>query len=314
MKEQFNYQDKTNMDAEARSLKEWLDITKDWDMAHELPKMVEHEGISVVRDDFIDGGTKARALDFLLSQVDNEWITYVCPRAGAAPYAIAKFAKEAGRKVKMYVPSSKRMSDLQAKMFELGCDEIVFERIASQKNLNLAAKKWAKENGAYFVPMGLKDELATAALIRVARMMPDRPNEVAVATSTGVLGRALRIAWPDTKFHSVAVARNLKVGEMGPGEFYSDTRPFLQDSKTEVPFPCWKNYDAKAWDYCKDNGVKAMWNVSAPLSVSEETEQWKDTIDSQCDWYQRRTYTLEGDRYLAEEETWDKIKETNNDK
>ena len=301
----FTYEDEVNRDKEAKTLDEWLKITEGWQMSHPLPFLADHEGITIVRDDMIDGGTKARALDFLLSKVDNEWITYVCPRAGAAPYAIAKFAKQAGRKVKMYVPSSKRMSELQAKMFELGCDEVVFERIASQKNLNIMAQQWAQENGAYFVPMGLNTELATAALVRVAYSLGWAPSELAVATSTGVLGRALRIAWPDAKFHSVAVARNLKAGEMGPGVFYSDPRPFLKDSKFPCPFPTYDNYDRKAWEYAVNNNVEAMWNVaSAPVL---EDHSWFDDIDSQCEWYQRRTYTKQGDgSYLEKEEKWEK--------
>ena len=54
----------------------------------------------------------------------------------------------------------------------------------------------------------------TAGLVKVASQIQE-PDEVYVAISTGVLSRALQIAWPNAKFTSVAVARNLKAVELG---------------------------------------------------------------------------------------------------
>ena len=151
-------------------------------------------------------------------------------------------------------------------------------------NLNKIAKEWADENNAYFIPLGLRHTYVTAALVRVAYNLRNtgyNPKTLAVATSTGTLGRALRIVFSDTEFHTVAVARNLQAGEMGNGVFYSDTRPFLKDTKYPCPFPTYPNYDGKAWEYAKENGIESMWNVGCKQSLVDQSTY---DIKSYRDW------------------------------
>ena len=268
----FSYKDKVNKDAALRSLNEWLMMTEDWTDPYGLPQVVEHNGISVVRDDLI-AGTKARAADLLFRNVDANVLVYVQPREGAAGVSLLEAAKNHNKKIKLFMPSSKQMSETQAITIERGAD-YEFHRIAAMPNLNKIAAQWAEDNGAYFIPLGLRHELVTAALIRVGyslRCSGFNPKSMAIATSTGTLGRALRIAFPDTHFHSVAVARNLQAGEMGEGIFHSDHRPFLKNTKYPCPFPTYDNYDRKAWEYTVENGVEAMWNVAAKPTLQDKS-------------------------------------------
>ena len=256
----FNYADNNNKDS-YRSLEEWLDITKDWTDPYPKPQIVNHEGIDVVRDDMIVG-TKARAADFLFSNIKEDTLVYVQPREGAAGTSLLEAAKRHGKKIKLFMPSSKQMSETQAITIERGAD-YEFRRIAAMPNLNKIAKQWADDNGAYFIPLGLKHELVTAALVRVIHNMNWNPKSLAIATSTGTLIRALEIALPNTHLHCVAVARNLQPGEKGKAMFYSDHRPFLVNSTYSCPFPTYDNYDRKAWEYATMMQVEAMWNVAA---------------------------------------------------
>ena len=113
-------------------------------------------------------------------------------------------------------------------------------------------------------PLGLKHELVTAAAVKVAHTIAEThgyPDEVWSAISTGVLQRSLQIAWPDAKFHGVAVARNIKKGERGIAEVWSHPKAFTQDvdPKYNPPFPSAMNYDAKAWEFMKKNGTPGAW-------------------------------------------------------
>ena len=74
-----------------------------------------------------------------------------------------------------------------------------------------------------------------------------KPDEVWSVVSTGVLTRSLQIAWPDAKFHAVAVARNMKAGELGRAEVISAPEPFSKKVRPEdmTPFPSVPTYDAK---------------------------------------------------------------------
>ena len=150
-------------------------------------------------------------------------------------------------------------------------------------NLNLAAKKYAEENGYAFIPLGLRHELATAGIVYAASKVPE-PDEVYVAISTGVLSRALQIAWPKAQFYCVAVARNLKAGELGRAQVISDRLPFTSPETMIPPFPTVATYDAKVWKYIpKQSGRNIlMWNVGTEPTLQDETIY--DKIDSYRDW------------------------------
>jgi hypothetical protein len=178
--------------------------------------------------------------------------------------------------------ASKRISLHQACCIERGAKPI-FERIAAMPILNMKAKEWAEKNDAFFIPLGLKHELATAAIIHAASTI-DAPDEVYVAISTGVLSRALQIAWPNAKFNCVAVARNLHEGELGRADVISEPLPFTTPETHLPPFPCVATYDAKVWKYIPKNTGKniLMWNVGAEPELKDETIY--DNVDSYRDW------------------------------
>lgn len=150
----------------------------------------------------------------------------------------------------------------------------MFERIAAMPNLNKYAKEWAEKNGAYFIPLGLKHELATAAIVHAASTIPE-PEEVYVAISTGVLSRALQIAWPNAKFICIAVARNLQEGELGRADVISEPLAFPQSEKKEnlPPFPTVASYDGKVWKFIPKDGKKRrlMWNVGRDPILRDST-------------------------------------------
>ena len=129
----------------------------------------------------------------------------------------------------------------------------------------------------------MKHELATAGIVYAASKIPE-PDEVYVAISTGVLSRALQIAWPNAKFHSVAVARNLQEGELGRAEFIDEPAEFQTPEKDEnmPPFPTVRTYDAKVWKYIPKNTGKniLMWNVGTDpvlndYSIIDRTDSYR---------------------------------------
>ena len=240
----------------------YLSLCEGWTPYNPKPMVIEHEGVQVVRDD-LTVGTKTRAGDLLCAKIQNKTLVYCQPRVGLAGVSLCDVAKRHNKDVVLFMPSSKEISLHQACCIERGATPI-FERIAAMPNLNLYAKKWADEHNACFIPLGLKHELATAAIIHAASQIPE-PEEVYVAISTGVLSRALQIAWPNAKFTCVAVARNLQAGELGRAEVISEPLAFPQAEKKEnmPPFPTVATYDAKVWKYIPKDGNKRrlMWNV-----------------------------------------------------
>jgi hypothetical protein len=156
-------------------------------------------------------------------------------------------------------------------------------------NLNRIAKQWAEDNNAFFIPLGLKHELVTAAAVKVAYDLAEKygyPDEVWSAISTGVLQRSLQIAWPDAKFNAVAVARNIKAGERGRATMWSHPKAFNQDVNKEYnpPFPSAMNYDAKAWEFMTKHGSPGAWFWNVGGDPKPELEDTKIITDSRRDW------------------------------
>ena len=268
----------------------YKDLAAGWVPYNPDPVVVEHDGIRVVRDDLIVG-TKTRAGDLLASRVNNKTLVYVQPRTGLAGVSLMDVAKHRNKDIVLFMPASKKISMHQACCIEQGAEPI-FERIAAMPNLNLIAKKWAEDNEACFIPLGLKHELATAGIIHAALTI-DPPKEVYVAISTGVLTRALQIAWPKAKFTAVAVARNLKAGEAGRATVVSEALEFVQYEKVEnlPPFPSVPTYDAKVWKRIPKNTGKDIlfWTVGKDPVLNDAPLY--DKIDSNRKW--KKEYSLE---------------------
>ena len=126
--------------------KEYLELASDWEDPYGPPVVKEHNGVRVVRDDLLTG-SKVRGGDCLISSLPEhiDTIVYVQPRTGLAGVSIIDVAKNHGKKVKLFMPSSKQISYHQACCIERGCD-YEFHRIAAMPNLNRLAKIWAMEH------------------------------------------------------------------------------------------------------------------------------------------------------------------------
>jgi len=150
----------------------------------------------------------------------------------------------------------------------------------------LCAKKWADERkNAFFVPLGLKHEMVTAGIVKTASKIRE-PEEVYTATSTGVLTRALQIAWPNAKFTSVCVSRNMKAGELGRAAPISHPYAFTKEEDKDLwpPFPTIGTYDAKVWRFIpKDTNRDILfWNVGKEPVL--QNANLYETLDSYRDW------------------------------
>lgn len=259
----------------------YLSLAEGWIPYNPDPIVIDHDGVRVVRDDLIVG-TKTRAADLLASKINNDTMVYSQPRVGLAGVSLLDVAKHHNKKVVLFMPASKRISLHQACCIERGAIPI-FERIAAMPILNIKAKEWADKHNAFFIPLGLKHELATAAIVHAASKISE-PEEVYVAISTGVLSRALQIAWPNAKFTCVAVARNLKAGELGRASVISEPLEFMQEEPIQPPFPTVRTYDAKVWKYIPKNTGRniLMWNVGAEPQLTNLSIY--DTVKSYKDW------------------------------
>ena len=280
--------DGINKDLSIRNRDEWLKITRNWEDPYGIPEVSVHEGVHVVRDDHMVG-SKCRFADLLMKNTKEDTLVYVQPRFGLAGPSILEAASRYNKKVVLFMPSSKKISHHQAVCIERGA-KVKFRRIAAMPVLNKYAREWAEENGASFIPLGLKHELVTACAVRVVENLRQKhgmPGHVWFAISTGVLGRSLQIGWDKSKHHAVAVSRNLKSGELGSASVVSDPKSFTaKENKDDLPpFPTVSNYDGKVWKYIPKNRLEEnhwMWNVGKEPELINQSIY--DEVDSYRDW------------------------------
>ena len=89
-----------------------------------IPIVEEFDGIRVVRDDLLDGGTKRRAFTmYVASRPDVKEFVYASPRQGYAQLSLAYACHDLGRKCTVTVPKGEK-TWLTIEAEKLGCNII----------------------------------------------------------------------------------------------------------------------------------------------------------------------------------------------
>lgn len=227
------------------------------------PTIVEHDGVHVVRDDLIGGGTKARYIIRLFEDADE--VVYASPAEGGAQTALAWAARELGKRATLFVakrktphPRAYMAKRLGAKVYQVtpGYLAVVQKR----------ARDYCAATGATLAPFGVDMPEAIEAIADAARSTGLAPDEVWCASGSGVLARGLAKAWPNARRHVVQVGRDLSPDDVAGAMIHVHPLAFGQECKSRPPFPSDRHYDAKAWEICKARrgaGLVLFWNVTS---------------------------------------------------
>ena len=235
------------------------------DFKTNLPKPIvkEHDGIQVVRDDLIEGGTKRRAFYTYIKSKDYDEFVYASPRQGYAQLSLAYACRDLGRKATVTVPQGQRYW-LTYKAEELGAN-IIEVPMGFLTNIQAKARYYCQENNAHLIPFGGDHPIIVEAMRRTALSLNLNPTEVWTVMSSGVLSRGLQGAWPDAKVYGVRIGHNTTPQEQGRAETYKSRYKFQQECKEDErpPFPSSLTYDSKAWSFMKEYANKnaLFWNV-----------------------------------------------------
>lgn len=228
------------------------------------PILIEHDGVMVARDDLIGGGTKARFLVDLFKDADE--IVYASPCEGGAQSALAWAAQACGKKATIFVakrakphPRSVLAKSFGATVYQVKCGYL---NVVQKR-----ARDYCDATGAHMAPFGMNTPAALEAIASAARSTGFEPAEVWSAGGSGVLTRALALAFPNAKRHVVQVGRDLSAADVAGATIHKHPLPFGKTCKARPPFPSDPHYDAKAWEICaqkKGAGPVLFWNVTGP--------------------------------------------------
>lgn len=221
------------------------------------PGTQQHGHITVVREDLLPGGTKARYLIHLFEQHDE--VVYATPAYGGAQVALAYCAQLTGKRATLFVakrgtPHNRTLSAARygAKVYQVpnGYLNVVQAR----------AKQYCADTGAYYLTFGADMPEAIAAIGKAAATIGGAFEQVWCAAGSGTLVRGLQAGIQAAAVHAVQVGRDPHVGN---ATVHKHRLQFEQESRALCPFPSFPNYDRKAWELCAalSSGRVLFWNA-----------------------------------------------------
>lgn len=228
----------------------------------------QHNGVTVVRDDLLQGGSKTRFLPYLLA--GQKEVVFGAPFCGGAPLALSYVGKEMGIQVTIFYAKRNELHPYQRKVLENG-GRIFNVPMGWMSNVQKKARDYAQAQGALFLPLGFDVPAAAEpfiAEIKRVREQVGKVDEVWCATGSGMLARCIGVAFPEAIIHGVIVglkSRNEKQNFGDNVTLHDCAYDFAQETKFATPFNSNKNYDAKAWEVMMNSdraGKKILfWNV-----------------------------------------------------
>lgn len=223
-------------------------------------RVTTEEGIRVVRDDDVPGGTKRRVLDKLLPELPEREFVYASPAFGFAQYALAIAAAGCGKQATIFVAARKKLHPRTRAAAYAGAN-IVEVPNGYLSNVQAKAKDYAESRGARYFEFGADDPRFIEIYADLARSTGESPSEVWCVAGSGVTARALKQAWPDAIIHAVKIGAEPDAGQ---AVIYEAPEDFEQPAKDPPPWPSCPEYDAKAWQFIKRHASPGalFWNVA----------------------------------------------------
>lgn len=214
-----------------------------------------HEGITVVRDDLLEGGSKLRFLPFLTRGAQE--IVYGSPFCGGAALALSVLGRESHQKITIFYAERKLFVPRQLKVKQNGA-RIIQVPYGYMTNVQAKARAYADSAGALFLPLGFDVPAASEPFVDAIRRarkstLKEEPDEVWCATGSGMLARCLGEAFPYSEINAVAVGLHSRnsMQKFGPNvkliPYHLD---FAERTDARAPFPSCGHYDRKAWQLC----------------------------------------------------------------
>lgn len=222
---------------------------------------------TIVRDDLIEGGSKARFLPYLVEGAKE--VVYGGPFCGGAPVALAAIGRKMKFQATIFYAQRANPHHRQLQVIRLGA-KVHWVPMGFMSNVQAKARAYAQASGALFLPLGFDVPQAEEPFVEQMRQVRKHlrydPDEVWCATSSGMLARCLGKAFPNSAIKAVTIglkSRWEKQKFMGNVQLIDCRYRFEQEAKVLVPFPACPNYEAKAWELCaqQSKGRVLFWNV-----------------------------------------------------
>ncbi len=225
-----------------------------------------HNGINVLRDDLLPGGTKSIFLHKILDTT-KDYFVYASPVYGGMQIALAHYCSSIGKKAVIFCARRKspHPNTLRAKAAGAIIYQVPYGYLT---NCQAKATRFAEANNGQVVTFGANYPVAIDAIAdrmrKVTSVLGKEPTKIYCAVGSGTLIKGILQGTDTAKVHGVLVGADFSLDGTNRATFIRYPKPFDYESKISSPFPSCKNYDLKAWEYClkeKEKQNILFWNV-----------------------------------------------------
>lgn len=239
----------------------------------------KHNGIHVLRDDLLIGGTKSILMPILDNDVNIKEFVYASPVYGGFQIALSAYCKNVGKKATIFCAKRKLKHANTLACIENGANIIeVYPGYLTCVEKKAREYCIGKTNPMVKkISFGAKSnetiELIAHRMRQVIHHFNQQIDEIWVAVGSGTLVtgilRGLHLHHANVKVFGVQVGadKNIKHEEYENLTIITYPKPFEYESKLQINFKSMKNYDLKAFELCLDynkgctNKKILFWNV-----------------------------------------------------
>ncbi len=224
----------------------------------------KHDGFLVMRGDLIPGGVKSICLTKILALIKEKEVVYAAHAYGHSGLALGLAGLKNNKQITLFFPGPKVSTYIFDQTESLPNVQCIFvDNLLHQVDVVTVAHNYAKENNAYFMPIGFSFPVFNNCLIKLAKSLPILPREVWVSGGSGTTSRCLTRAWPQAIIHTVDLGMMLNA-DMGTEYVYKVSENPTDKATLLPPYPSAIYYDAKIWRFVKNFANKGalVWNIA----------------------------------------------------
>ena len=251
----------------------YLGLIKNWNDPYPSRKLEKHNGFNVVRDDYLDYGSKCRFIDYMVkNSKEKEFVFGASNKVGWGAISLSAVCARYGKKAVFFMAHRKEPTEHQQAVIDLG-GKIEWVQSGMLNVTQARAREYAQEkpNERRLLPIGLEDDTVIASIIKVARALPIKTKEIWTVASSGTLSRGLQLAFPDAKVFAVQTGHSLSKEQQGRATLIKSPYAYDKPVKPEdaPPYPSEPYYDAKLWQVVVKKASKGalIWNVAKQVAL-----------------------------------------------
>jgi threonine dehydratase len=225
----------------------------------------KHNGVYVLRDDLLPGGSKSILMEHILDDKYNEYV-YASPVYGAFQIALSIWCKDNNKKATIFCAKRNQLHPNTIKCMRNGANVIEVE-CGYLTVVNKRAEDYCKLSKALKLEFGAKTDISKNILSNrmreIIKEIGHEPKEIWCPIGSGTLVESILMATEKSKVIGVQVGAEYNNNN---NRLYviKYNKPFDKPSTFIAPFPSMKNYDLKAWEMCmkyKKTDDVFFWNV-----------------------------------------------------